>query len=277
MVDRAGRGAFVTSVALALTAFSACGGNGDATPTRTTVRPASTTTTQTSTPLEVLVTNDDGIEGPGLDALVEALRKEPGVHVDVVAPATNRSGTGGTTSNEIPAYTRTTTPSGYTGVSVDGFPADTLAVALDVLGLHPDLVLSGINTGQNLGPLTTVSGTVGAALAAGHRGVPALAISQGLGDPPDYASGVTQALAWLRGHRGSLPAVGGAGAPVANLNVPTCTRGAVRGLLEVRVATAADGGNPVGPSDCTSTAPRPDDDVEAFAQGWATLSDLPLA
>ena len=53
----------------------------------------------------------------------------------------------------------------------------------------PDVVLSGINQGQNLGALSDVSGTVGAARTAARHGIPALAVSQGTGNPPDYAAG----------------------------------------------------------------------------------------
>jgi 5'-nucleotidase len=225
--------------------------------------------------LEILVTNDDGIAGVGLDALVEALRKEPDVHVTVVVPADDKTGTGGSTTPGTLVRRPATTISGYEATAVEGFPADTIRVALDDLDLEPDLVMSGINLGQNLGHFTKVSGTVGAALAAGRRGIPSLAVSQGLGTPPDYASGVEQALTWLRDHRQSLKP-GVPSAPVTNLNVPTCTSGAVRGVLEVRLATEAEGDQALAPSDCESTATGADDDVEAFHDGYATLSNVPL-
>jgi 5'-nucleotidase len=260
--------------AASLLTVVACGGNDDS------VGAASTTSTTeriaTRDALEILVTNDDGIAGVGLDALVEALRKEPDVKVTVVAPAGDRTGTGGSTTPGTLVNRPATTISGYEATAVEGFPADTVRVALDDLGLEPDLVMSGINLGQNLGHLTKVSGTVGAALAAGRRGIPALAVSQGLGSPPDYAAGVAQALAWLRRHRDSLTS-GAPTAPVTNLNIPTCTTGEVRGVIEVRVATEEEGGQALAPSDCRSTAVDPDDDVEAFHNGFATLSDLPLS
>ena len=263
--------------ALALVVTSllvACGGDDDSEGAASTT--STTERTATRDVLEILVTNDDGIAGVGLDALVEALRKEPDVNVTVVAPADDKTGTGGSTTSGSLVSTPATTISGYEATAVEGFPADTIRAALDDLGLKPDLVMSGINLGQNLGHLTKVSGTVGAALAAGRRGVPSLAVSQGLGNPPDYAKGVEQALAWLRSHRDSLKP-GVPSAPVTNLNIPTCTSGEVRGVLEVRVATEGEGEQALAPSDCGSTATGPDDDVEAFHNGYATLSDLPLS
>ena len=140
---------------------------------------------------EIVVTNDDGVAAPGIDAVVTALRAVPGVHVDVVAPAKNQSGTGGKTTSGTLTYTASKTASGYPATAVNGYPADTITVALDQLHLHPSLVVSGANLGQNLGPVTNLSGTVGAAKAAVSRGVPALAVSAGVGSPVDYQIGGT--------------------------------------------------------------------------------------
>ena len=85
-----------------------------------------------------------------------------------------------------------------------GFPADTITAALDQLGVKPNVVLSGINAGQNLGGVVDLSGTVGAARAAAARGIPALAVSQGLGDAPQYDNAAKLALAWLAKHRAGL-------------------------------------------------------------------------
>ena len=98
---------------------------------------------------------------------------------------------------------------------------------------RPDLVISGANAGQNLGPVLDISGTVGAARAAAQQGIPALAVSAGFGDPIDYASAVDAAISWLRDHRDALLAPHDPPTSVANLNVPTCAVGAVRGQLSV--------------------------------------------
>ncbi len=232
-------------------------------------------------PLRILVTNDDGVAAPGIDALVEALRKLPGVKVTVIAPAENKSGTGSSTTPGPLTTTKTTTASGYPAVAVAGFPADTVIYAAEQGGLpkKPNVVISGINLGQNVGVAVGVSGTVGAAKAAAARGIPALAVSQGVrtGGDPDYAAGVKQALRWFKQHRKALIAKKGKKVAVVldNLNVPSCTTGQVRGLVEVPVA-----GNDVqgiaDPQDCASTATKPANDIDGLKSGYATITELPI-
>jgi hypothetical protein len=101
-------------------------------------------------------------------------------------------------------------------------------------------------------------------------------VSQGLGNPPDYASGVKAALAWLAEHRDAI-AAGKAPVEVTNVNVPTCTAGAVRGPIEVPVATDATGRDMLGPSNCESTAEAPADDVDGLSNGYVTVSLIPAA
>jgi 5'-nucleotidase len=224
--------------------------------------------------LRVLVTNDDGVAAPGIDAFVRGLRRLDRVQVTVVAPAANQSGTSDRTTPGPLTTAEATTASGYKAIAVQGFPADTVNFALDGgIPRTPHLVASGINEGQNLGPVVSVSGTVGAARTAVRRGVPAVAVSQGLAKPPDYAAGVREAIKWVKKHRKALtrkdPA---APTEVANINVPTCTAGKVRGLVEVPSATSGD--ITVTP-DCTSTLKDPPDDLVAFANGYAALSEVP--
>jgi 5'-nucleotidase len=234
---------------------------------------AGTTTTEGPAPLDVLVTNDDGFRAEGIDTLVEALRDLPGLEITVVAPAEQQSGTGGNETDGAVASRPGTTRSGYDATAVDGFPSDAVRVALDDLGLEPDLVISGINEGQNLGPLVDVSGTVGAARAAVRAGVPALAVSQGLGSPPDYATAADLVVDWLGDHRAALAAGDDEADGVVNLNVPTCPTGEVRGTVEVASATEGDA---LGTPDCTGrgTGEPGDDDVSAFLDGYATFSEV---
>ena len=224
--------------------------------------------------LRVLVTNDDGVSAPGIDALVNGLRKLERVTVTVVAPATNQSGTSDRTTPGPLTTGEATTASGRPAIAVQGFPADTVNFALDGgIPKKPHLVASGINEGQNLGPVVNVSGTVGAARTAVRRGVPAVAISQGLGQPPDYAAGVREAVKWVKQHRKALTRKNPAQpTEVANINVPTCTTGKVRGLVEVPSATTGD---ITLPSDCASRSRNPPDDVIAFQNGYVALSEVP--
>src|SRR4029077_5527545 len=114
--------------------------------------------------LEILVTNDDGFDAPGIATVAEALAKIPDVHVTVVAPATNQSGTGGKTTDGVVRATsdKRRTARGRPATAVIGFPADAVNFALDDMGVEPDVVVSGINQAQNLGPISEISGTVGA-------------------------------------------------------------------------------------------------------------------
>ncbi|MCI0632866.1 MAG: 5'/3'-nucleotidase SurE, partial [Actinobacteria bacterium] len=166
------------------------------------------------------------------------------------------------------------TQSGYPALAVDGTPADSVVYALDELAKQPQLVISGVNEGQNLGPVVDISGTVGAARAAAQQGIPALAVSQGAGhgDPPDYVEGADAAVDWVKQHRRALVRGDVDAITVLNINVPTCPTGEVRGEIEVPAATTGDAGTA---SDCTSTLEDPPDDVVAFANGFVTLTELP--
>ena len=222
-------------------------------------------------PLQILVTNDDGYAAQGIDAVVEALRGVSGVEVSVVAPATNQSGTGdNTTPGGVTSFAAQTL-SGYPAVAVNGYPADSVLHALEALGENPDLVVSGLNHGQNIGPFSEISGTVGAARTAGRNSIPALAASQGFPSPFDFPSGTAAVLDWLDDFR-----LGRAGPPyevVASLNIPTCTSGTIRGLRVLPTASNF-AGRPSGPSDCTSTVTTFADDVDGFVNGFITLSDV---
>jgi len=226
--------------------------------------------------LAVLVTNDDGVGAPGIDAMVEGLRGVPGIEITVVAPSGERSGSGGQTTSGPLTTTDATTASGFEAKAVEGFPADTIRAALDDLGVEPDLVVSGINSGQNLGQLTEVSGTVGAARAAVAKGVPALAVSAEIGDP-DFSTATAQALAWIADHRADL-AAGEAEAVVTNMNVPTCPDGSVREVVEVPVAPdATDAVRPPDQIDCASSLTDPPNDIAAFNNGYVPVSELEAA
>jgi 5'-nucleotidase len=228
--------------------------------------------------LRILVSNDDGVGAPGIDALVKALAAEPNVTVTVVAPAENQSGSGGKTSPGPLAASDATTASGHAAVAVQGFPADAVEYALTtVLKERPDVVITGTNAGQNLGPFIDLSGTIGAARAGAARGIPALAVSAGFGDPIDFDAATSLAVQWLRDHRAALVGSPAPTAFVENLNAPTCASGHVRDLASVTVETNASGDDALGAPDCTSTTPAPAGDVSAFHVGFATLSPVPLA
>ncbi len=135
--------------------------------------------------MKVLLCNDDGVDAPGLWALYQAISQI--AETLVVAPSTERSAVG----HGISVYSNVTLrrhireeePWGY---GLDGTPADCVKMALSVImkDSPPDLVISGINRGQNTGTSILYSGTVAAALEATMAGVPAIAISQAVWLPP---------------------------------------------------------------------------------------------
>jgi len=264
------------AVAVALLGPAACStSGGEGADASTTTAAAETTTaapTTESRELTILVTNDDGVAAPGINTVVEALRALPDTTVIVAAPAQNQSGSGGRTTPGGAPASPATTSGGYEATAVAGFPADSVNWALDGgVAERPDLVVSGINLGQNIGKLVDVSGTVGAARAAAARGIPALAASSGLADAPDFDTAAELVVAWVQEHRAELLA-GGAEATVENLNVPTCTAGEVKDVLEVPVDTVSD--VPIVPTDCSASGPTPALDVAAFNAGYAPLSVL---
>ena len=234
---------------------------------------------RSSTTLTILVTNDDGVSAPGINATVQALTALPHTKVTVVAPLTNQSGTGPKVTNGTLTASNATTASGYPAKAVAGYPADTVIWAIDDHGVsqRPDLVVSGINLGENIGPFVGESGTVGAAETALARGIPALAVSQGVdnGVSANFSQGAKYLVGWVQAHRKTLLAAraGIAGSTNGNLNVPTCATGRIRGPVNVTVATSFTGYS-IGTVDCTSTATRPSTDVQAFVDGFAALSKL---
>ncbi len=255
------------------TLLAACGSGSSTSSSAPATGPSSTPAV-----LTILVTNDDGVSAPGINAVVQGLRSLPHTKVTVVAPLTNQSGTGGKTTPGTLVATKATTASGYPAMAVHGFPADTITWAISQHGIsfRPDLVVSGINFGQNIGPLADDSGTVGAARAAVAHGIPALAASQGIdnGTQPDFAEGVAQVEAWVQGHRAALVNHShGSSLPQGNLNVPTCPTGQVRGPVNAPLATSLNGRS-VTTVDCSSTSTSFTDDVGAFIIGYAVISPL---
>ena len=227
--------------------------------------------------LTVLVTNDDGVSAPGINAVVQGLRTLPKTQVTVVAPLTNQSGTGAKTTPGHLTVTKATTASGYPARAVAGYPADTVIWAIKQHGIsfRPDLVVSGINFGQNIGPLANLSGTVGAARAAVKLGIPALAASQGIdnGLSPNFSQGVAQVLRWVRTHRVELLSHHFKKPPQGNLNVPTCAPGPVRGPVTAPAATTLNGIT-ITTVNCTSTSTAYANDAEAFVLGYAVIAPL---
>ncbi len=137
--------------------------------------------------MQILLTNDDGIRSPGLWAAAEALSVLG--WVTVVAPREQSSGAGrslpSTSDGIITEVTITVHSKPWKVYAVNGTPAQAVQHGvLEIMSQRPDLVVSGINYGENLATGVTISGTVGAALEGAALGIPAMAIS--LETPKDY-------------------------------------------------------------------------------------------
>jgi 5'-nucleotidase len=131
-------------------------------------------------PMKLLLTNDDGIGAEGLHAARRALQAVEGLEVHVIAPDSNRSATARSITTRSPlSVEEVEFGDGARGFATDGTPVDCVRFAdLGLLGERPDLIVSGINHGSNLGDDITYSGTVAAALEGIVLGLPAVAISQ---------------------------------------------------------------------------------------------------
>jgi len=171
----------------------------------------------------ILLTNDDGIQAPGLKCIEESLASVG--EVTVVAPDKEMSGTSQSISVHAPLRVRQVGERHY---AVSGTPADTVIIALyHLLPQKPDLVVSGINPGGNLGENVVYSGTVAAAMEAALHGVPSFAISLSTRKSQDF-SGAARFGAQLAAQilEEGLPE-----GVMLNVNVP---RGEVRGVRLTR-------------------------------------------
>jgi 5'-nucleotidase len=229
----------------------------------------------------ILITNDDGVQAPGILALTQAMRVLG--EVQVIAPARNQSASGHkkTLFNDIPTRAATLAD-GTPALAVDGSPADCIALAaLGVAAWPPRIVVSGINKGGNMGQDITYSGTVTAALEAAIQGVPAVAVSlasRNADTVAEYEAAAQVAVAVVkRVLQKGLPQL-----TILNLNVPAIAP--VKGIRLTRqgVRIYADelekngdvyrivGPEPGGVTDEEGT------DLWAVHNGWASLTPVHL-
>jgi 5'-nucleotidase len=130
--------------------------------------------------MKVLLTNDDGIAATGLHVMRRALLELPDIELAVIAPDSNRSATARSITIRRPLWVEEVEfGDGTSGFATDGTPVDCVRfAALGLIEFEPELVVSGINHGANLGDDITYSGTVAAALEGIMLGIPAIAVSQ---------------------------------------------------------------------------------------------------
>jgi 5'-nucleotidase len=185
--------------------------------------------------LQILLTNDDGIEAPGIAVLRRAL---DGLgDVTTIAPDRNTSAVArGITVRRPLGLRRRTFGDGYEGLACDGMPSDCVRIAL--LGRRcpaPDLVVSGINAGGNMGADATYSGTVGAAFEAALRGHPALAFSV----EEVEAGWLDEAVPILRAMVGHVIERGLPRHSILNINLPDRPLADITGIRPARLGGAS--------------------------------------
>jgi 5'-nucleotidase len=177
--------------------------------------------------MNILISNDDGYQSPGIKALAEALAVIADIHV--VAPDRDRSGASNSLTLDSPIRARTGA-NGYT--CVDGTPTDCVHLAITgLLECEPDMVVAGINAGANLGDDVLYSGTVAAAMEGRFLGFPALAISLA-GDRQRHFDTAARVAVDLvqRVLSGSLPAD-----TILNVNVPDLPWDELAGMQATRL------------------------------------------
>jgi 5'-nucleotidase len=181
----------------------------------------------------IMLTNDDGLYAPGIQALRAELEEDDAWEVWLSAPDRERSAMGHAITVHEPLFVREVTfdPKGTRGFAVSGTPADSCKLGLDeLLPRRPDLVISGINRGENLATDLFYSGTVSAAIEAVINGVPAIAISQVGWNFLDFAGAAR--LARRLAHRvlkeGLPPGI------VLNVNVPPLPESEWKGIRITR-------------------------------------------
>ena len=189
--------------------------------------------------MKILLCNDDGYQADGIVSLYAALKRLDGVEVEVIAPEQNNSAKSNALTLNAPLYvSRSESDSRTRGFRyINGTPADCVHIALTgLLDYKPDLVVSGINNGANMGDDTLYSGTVGAAMEGYLFGVPAIAFSQvkkgwaHLDDAANYAAEFVAAR--LHGLSPIHPTT----APwLLNVNIPNLPTEKLQGLRVTRL------------------------------------------
>lgn len=184
--------------------------------------------------MRILLTNDDGIHAPGLH-LLEKLAAALSDDVWVCAPAEEQSGAGHSLTLHMPVRLR---EHGHQRFAVTGTPTDAVNLALRKLfaDRKPDLVISGINAGENLADDITYSGTISAAMEAALAGIPAIALSQAQRSEPMLIGGrrFDAAAAWGEQVLRTLVEVPMARRTLVNVNFPDLAGDAVKGVRVVR-------------------------------------------
>lgn len=229
--------------------------------------------------MHFLISNDDGIEARGIQVLAERMRAIG--PVTIVAPDQNRSGASNSLTLDSPVRISEIGDNEY---RVTGTPSDCVHIALTgLLDEDPDIVISGINSGANLGDDVIYSGTVAAAMEGRFLGLPAIAVSLVFSERPKHFETAAEAVALLvnRLRKDPLPAD-----TILNMNVPDVPWREIRGFEVTRlghrhraepvVRMLDPRGNPmywIGPAGPGQDA-GPGTDFDAVRRGYISISPI---
>lgn len=237
--------------------------------------------------MRILITNDDGIHAPGLGVL-ERIAKALSDDVYVVAPETDQSGVAHSLSLSDPLRLRQISERHY---AVKGTPTDCVIMGVRsiLIDKKPDLVLSGVNRGQNVAEDVSYSGTIAGAIEGTILGIPSVALSQQFGPDtaanPHWDNAETHAPPLLR----KLVAAGIKPATLLNVNFPDCPAAEVKGVSAtaqgvrsaqlLRIEPRRDGRNVPYywiAFDRGAYTPGPGTDLEALARKRISVTPLRL-
>ncbi len=177
--------------------------------------------------MHILVSNDDGYRAPGIAVLAEALSLEH--EISIVAPERNCSGASNSLTLERGLRASKVAENSY---FVDGTPTDTVHLAVTgLLDKTPDMVVSGINAGANMGDDVLYSGTVAAAMEGRHLGLPAIAVSMDSYTPDHYETAAKAVVKLLA----DLNEASFAANTILNINVPDIPWSQIKGFKATRL------------------------------------------
>jgi 5'-nucleotidase len=228
----------------------------------------------------ILISNDDGVHAPGIAALASALSKDH--QVQVIAPDRNRSAASNSLTLDMPLEPLTH-HNGF--ISLNGTPTDCVHVGVaGTFGFTPDIVVSGINAGANLGDDVVYSGTVAAAMEGRSLKLPPIAVSLASSQPEHYDT----AAEIVRQMVTSVGQLNLASRTVLNINVPDLPLSEVKGVHVTRLGHREAAGEPVAtvdPRGCTrywvAGAGKPLDkepgtDFYAVEEGFVSVTPIQL-
>jgi len=181
-------------------------------------------------PLKILVSNDDGADAPGIAVLADALALVG--TVTVAAPSQNRTGVSHGMTFSGPILVQKTLRKGMTWYAIDALPATCVRLGLEsLLPEKPDIVVSGINRGENTGLVTFYSATVACAREAAFQGIPAIAFSLESSPEMNYAAAADFIVSIVR----EVKKRGLRRGTYLNVNIPALPKEKIKGVMVTRL------------------------------------------